>query len=81
VMGQARRGREKKERGGECACSIGVREESLLLMQRVPPPLVPILHMMTCMLSHVRGPGNECFRHLAHVWVMRYPKLLGKTPN
>jgi hypothetical protein len=57
------------------------REESLLVMHRVPPPLVPVLHMMTCVLSHARDPGNECLQHLAHAWSMRDPKPLEGTPN
>jgi hypothetical protein len=56
-------------------------EESLPVMQRVPPPLVLVLHMMTCVLSHARDPGNECLQHLPHAWSMRDPKLLGLTPN
>jgi hypothetical protein len=54
-------GEREREREVKSAFSTGVREESLLLMQQVPPPLVHVVHMMTCMLSHARRPDNECF--------------------
>jgi hypothetical protein len=57
-------------------------------MQLVPSPLVPVLHMMTCVLSHERAQAMSA----SNTWLMHVqrgvqnylgggPKLLGRTPN
>jgi hypothetical protein len=69
----------------EYACPIGVRGQSLFLMQRVPSSLVPAgCYCHVCLsvsgpgatLPHACGLAIEFFWYLMHAWLERCAKLL-----
>jgi hypothetical protein len=61
----------ERERGGECACTTGVRGELATWLLVSSSGVMP----HACILA------IKCLCHLVHAWLEECPKLLGRDTN